>query len=57
MEEGKLDVQSVRDYLNAMSLREAADYEAEFSESGAGAVIAAAGKFLEKAEALLKINE
>jgi len=53
VEEGKLDAQSVRDFLNAMSLREAADYEAEFSENGAKAVIAAAGKFIDKAMTIL----
>jgi len=42
-----------RDFANAMSLREAADYEAEFSEAGAKAVISSAEKFLEKATAIL----
>ncbi len=56
VEEGKLDVQLVRDYLNAMSLREDADYEAEFSEAGASSVIASAGKFLEKARNILNIT-
>jgi uncharacterized protein (UPF0332 family) len=35
IEEGKLDSQIGRDFLNAMSLREAADCEAEFSMEGA----------------------
>jgi uncharacterized protein (UPF0332 family) len=52
IEEGKLDIQSGRDFLNAMNLREAADYEAEFSETGAQAVIAAAEKFMVKARDL-----
>lgn len=42
VEEGKLDAQAGRDFLNAMNLREAADYEAEFSEAGEMAVIIAA---------------
>lgn len=53
IEEGKLDAQAGRDFLNAMNLREAADYEAEFSEVGATAVIAAAKKFIGKAKSLL----
>src|SRR4030042_484076 len=54
VDEGKMDAQLVRDFLNAMNLREAADYEAEFSQSGAKAVIASAEKFIEKATAILK---
>ena len=42
VDEGKMDAQLVRDFLNAMNLREAADYEAEFSQSGAKVVIASA---------------
>ena len=38
--------QSGRDFLNAMNLREAADYEAEFSEAGVTAVITTAEKFI-----------
>jgi len=57
VEEGKLDAQTGRDFLNAMNLREAADYEAEFSQSGAKAVIASAEKFIEKATAILGIGE
>jgi uncharacterized protein (UPF0332 family) len=57
VEEGKLDAQTGRDFLNAMNLREAADYEAEFSEAGAMAVITAAEKFMEKAENLLGIKK
>jgi uncharacterized protein (UPF0332 family) len=40
VDEGKMDAQLARDFLNAMNLREAADYSAEFSQSGAKAVIA-----------------
>jgi len=56
VEEGKLDAQSGRDFLNAMNLREAADYEAEFSEAGATAVIAAAEKFISKTSGLLGLK-
>jgi len=55
--EGKMDAQSVRDFLNAMNLREAADYEAEFSQAGAKAVIASAERFIEKATVILDISE
>lgn len=53
VEEGTLDAQAGRDFLNAMNLREAADYEAHFSEAGALAVITAAEKFIIKAKSLL----
>jgi uncharacterized protein (UPF0332 family) len=56
-EEGQIEAKFVRDFLNAMNLREAADYEAEFSQSGAKAVIASAEKFIEKAVAILGISE
>jgi len=56
-DEGKIDTQLVRDFLNAMNLREAADYEADFSKSGAKAVIASAEKFIEKAAAILDTSE
>jgi uncharacterized protein (UPF0332 family) len=55
VDEGEMDAQSARDFLNAMNLREAADYESDFSQSGAKAVIASAEKFIEKANVLLKI--
>ena len=54
VESGELDAQSGRDFLNAMNLREAADYESHFSEAGAAAVIGAAGKFIERARGLLE---
>ena len=57
VDESKMDAQLVRDFLNAMNLREAADYEAEFSQSGAKAVIASAERFIEKAAAILDISE
>lgn len=40
-----------------MNLREAADYEAEFSQSGARVVIASAEEFIEKAVAILNVTE
>ena len=57
VDDRKMDAQLVRDFLNAMNLREAADYEAEFSKSGAKAVIASVEKFIEKATAILDISE
>ena len=57
VEEGQMEAKFVRDLLNAMNLREAADYEAEFSMDGAKAVIASAGRFIEKAATLLVIKE
>ena len=57
VDEGTMDAKLVRDFLNAMNLREAADYEAEFSQSGAKAVIASAEKFIEKAISILDISE
>jgi uncharacterized protein (UPF0332 family) len=54
--EGKMEAQSARDFLNAMNLREAADYNAEFSQSGAKAVIASADKFIQKAMEILGIG-
>jgi len=54
VETGNLDAQAGRDFLNAMNLREAADYGAEFSEAGATAVISTAEKFIEKAKSLLE---
>jgi len=57
VDEGMKEAQSVHNFLNAMNLREAADYEAEFSQSGAKAVIASAERFIEKATAILDISE
>ena len=56
VDEAKMDTQLIRDFLNAMNLRESADYEAEFSQSGAKAVISSAEKFIEKAAAVLNIS-
>jgi len=57
VDESKLEAQAARDFLNAMNLREEADYNAEFSQAGAKAVIAAAGKFIEKAMGILGIDK
>ena len=57
MDERKIDAQAARDFLNAMNLREAADYEAEFSQSGAKAVIVSAERFIIKAVAILNVKE
>ena len=57
VDEGEMDAKSARDFLNAMNLRGAADYESDFSQSGAKAVIASAEKFIEKANVLLNIGE
>lgn len=57
VDEDTMDVKLARDFLNAMNLREAADYEAEFSQSGAKAVIASAEKFITKATAILSTRE
>jgi len=56
VDEGKMEAQLGRDFLNAMNLREEADYNAEFSQSGAKAVIAAADKFIQKAIDILGIS-
>ena len=57
VEANTMDAQSVRDFLNAMNLREAADYESEFSQAGAKAVIASADKFIQRATVILGISE
>jgi uncharacterized protein (UPF0332 family) len=46
VEENKLGVRYVRDLINAMNLREAADYEADFSREGAEVVIKSAEEFI-----------
>jgi len=53
----RMAAQSVHDFLNAMNLREAADYESDFSKAGAQAVITAAEKFIEQAIAILGPSE
>ena len=54
IEENKLEAKYVRDFLNAMNLREAADYEADFSREGAAAVIKSADEFIKKAVSILE---
>jgi len=56
VDEGLVEAQTVRDFLNAMNLREAADYDAEFSESSAKAVIASAERFITMAMAILNLQ-
>lgn len=57
VDEGLMEAQTARDFLNAMNLREAADYEAEFSQPGAEAVIKSAERFIEKAMDILNVQE
>ena len=57
VDEGQLNAQSVRDFHNALNLREAADYDAEFSQSGAKAVIDSACEFIQKTIDILKMHE
>ena len=56
VEECLLDIRYVRDLMNAMNLREAADYQAEFSQEGSEAVIKAAGDFIKTAARILKLE-
>jgi uncharacterized protein (UPF0332 family) len=57
VDKGTIDIQLVRDFLNSMNLREAADYDAEFSQSGAKAIIASVEKFILQATTILGISE
>ena len=57
VDENLLEAQIVRDFLNAMNLREAADYEAKFSESGAKAVTASAERFIHEAAHVLNTED
>jgi uncharacterized protein (UPF0332 family) len=56
VEENKLDIRYVRDLLNAMNLREAADYEADFSREGAEAVIKSSEEFIRKVSSILEFD-
>jgi len=56
VEQNNLDIRYIRDLLNAMNLREAADYEADFSREGAEAVIKSAGEFILKANSILEFD-
>ena len=53
VDEGKLDARIVREFVAAMNLREAADYETEFSGAGAKAVITSAERFIKIAADVL----
>jgi uncharacterized protein (UPF0332 family) len=53
VEEKLLDIRYVRNLLNAMNLREAADYEADFSRDGAEAVIKSAEEFIREVSSIL----
>ncbi len=55
--EGQLDAKFARDFLNAMNLRQAADYEAEYSQSGAKALVASADRFIDRAASIVGISE
>jgi len=57
VDENLLEAQIARDFLNAMNLREVADYEARFSESGAKAVIASAERFIHEAAHVLTLED
>lgn len=51
---GKLDAGLSRAFLNAMILREEADYHSEFSKEGAGAAVQSAEDFLKIAKGILR---
>ena len=57
VDENLMEINIVRDFLNAMNLREVAEYEAEFSMLGAKSVISAAERLLSEAENILHTNE
>lgn len=57
VEDGILETQMLRDFINAMNLREAADYESEFSDEGAKAIITSAEKFIKRSSAILGYKE
>jgi uncharacterized protein (UPF0332 family) len=51
-----MEINIVRDFINAMNLREVAEYEAEFSMLGAKAVIGAAERLIEQAGEILHMT-
>lgn len=57
VDKGELHDKHLKNFENAMSLREAADYEAKFSEAGAIETIENAKEFLNKVKDLLKVNK
>lgn len=52
-----MEINVVREFINAMNLREVAEYEAEYSILGAKAVISAAERLIELAGNILNMNE
>ncbi len=56
VDKGLLDEMLVREFHDAMVLREEADYHGKFSKDGAETVLKVAEEFLNKAKSLLKIN-
>ena len=55
-DKGFLDEVLVKEFHDAMVLREDADYHGEFSKTGAETVLKVAKEFLNKAKSLLKVN-
>ena len=56
VDDNLMGINVVRDFLNAINLKEVAEYEAEFSMPGAKAVINAAERLIKNATLLLKIE-
>jgi uncharacterized protein (UPF0332 family) len=56
VDENLMGINIVRDLLNAINLREVAEYEAEFSMPGAKAVINAAERLINNAVVILNID-
>ncbi|MCP2620379.1 HEPN domain-containing protein [Candidatus Aminicenantes bacterium AC-334-K16] len=54
VETGKLSIEFLEAFNNAMLLRESADYKTHFSQSGAKLVVEKAEEFLLKAQEILK---
>ena len=54
VERGKLALDFVESFRNAMRLRETADYRSDFSEEGARLVTESAERLLKRAEDVLK---
>ena len=54
VDEGLLDEALIREFHDAMVLREDADYHGEFSKEGAETVLGVAEEFLNKAKSLIK---
>jgi uncharacterized protein (UPF0332 family) len=56
VDENLIGINIIRDFLNAINLREVAEYEAEFSMPGAKAVISAAERMINNAAIILNID-